>query len=273
MSYGNLTGEKFGEAIVIGLDHTDKYRNNVWNCRCWCGKEFKAKSSDLINLKRTTCFTKNHDKIVGKKFGRLTATSDFIIENNRRKFLCKCDCGNISYVEADKLLRGSTKSCGCYLKELNKNVGKLCYRHGMTNTRIHRIWYQIICRTKYKGSTSYKNYGARGITVCEKWKTFENFYNWAMSHGYTDELTIERIDVNGNYCPDNCKWATYKEQANNMRNNRFVEYNGEKKTLSQWAEYAGIPYRTFYYRYTKYNWSIEDCINTPVGQKRKPAEK
>lgn len=264
--FRNLVGQIYNGAKVLEFIGKNKSGTPKWKCRCSCGKEFVANTTQLLKLQKTNCFSPNHDKIVGKKFGKLIATSDFILDKGHRKFLCNCDCGNITYVDSYHLLSGHTKSCGCLMKE---GTNKSNYRHGMTNTRIHRIWSTIIGRIKYKSHTSYRNYGGRGISVCSEWEVFENFYKWSMENGYRDDLTIDRIDVNGNYEPSNCRWITYKEQANNTRTNKYIEYNGEEKTISEWADYAGIPYKTFYYRYKTYGWSIEDCINTPINGRKK----
>ena len=107
----------------------------------------------------------------------------------------------------------------------------------------------------------YHNYGGRGISVCAEWMEFEPFKNWALSNGYANDLTIDRIDVNGNYCPENCRWTTYKVQANNKRNNRFVEYDGRRQTIAQWAEEIGMDYNALLYRLT--NFSTEKAFTMP----------
>lgn len=119
------------------------------------------------------------------------------------------------------------------------------FKHGMIHTRLYSIWHCIKVRCYIKSCLSYKNYGGRGITVCDEWKKdFMSFYNWAINNGYKDDLTIDRIDVNGNYEPKNCRWATKKQQDNNKRTNHFVEYKGETKTIKQWADLTGICYST-----------------------------
>lgn len=133
-------------------------------------------------------------------------------------------------------------------------------RHGMYKTRLYGVWGHMIQRCTNEHDPKYKDYGKRGISVCKEWRNdFLNFYNWAMDNGYADNLTIDRIDVNGNYEPDNCRWATPKVQANNTRRNLKYEYNGEKLTLSQWSEKTGIPYKTLHRR-LKNGWSVEKTL-------------
>ena len=115
----------------------------------------------------------------------------------------------------------------------------------------------------------YKNYGGRGITVCPEWKeSFESFRDWALANGYQDNLTLDRIEVNGNYEPSNCRWATVKQQANNTRSSRYLEFNGEVKTVKEWADELGLNYRTLYSRITTKGWSIEKALTTPPFSKR-----
>lgn len=130
-----------------------------------------------------------------------------------------------------------------------------------SGTRIYHIWNGMIGRCIRESYPSYKNYGAKGINVCEEWKSFENFYEWAMSNGYEEHLTIERIDSGKNYDPSNCCWATMKEQQNNRCNNHVITYNGQSKTVSQWAEELGMKTQTLFTRF-KRNWSTERALTT-----------
>ena len=136
-----------------------------------------------------------------------------------------------------------------------------------SETRIYHIWNSMIGRCYRESYPNYKNYGAKGIVVCEAWKTFEVFCEWAMSNGYEDHLTIDRIDPDGNYEPSNCRWATMKEQQNNKCNNHVITYNGQSKTVSQWAEELGIKTHTLFTRF-KRNWSVERALTTGAGVKR-----
>lgn len=137
--------------------------------------------------------------------------------------------------------------------------------HGDTGTRLHRIWQNMKARCYRKSAREYENYGGRGITVCDEWRnSYENFKEWALNNGYAEDLTIDRINTDGNYCPENCRWITNKEQQNNKRNNVVYEFNGEIKTLAQWSEELGICYRTLQKRIRK--WGVEKAFTTPLKE-------
>lgn len=130
--------------------------------------------------------------------------------------------------------------------------------------RIYNSWRKMVSRCTDKNDIRYKYYGGRGITICNEWNEFRPFYEWALANGYSDNLTIDRIDVNGNYEPSNCRWITMKEQCNNKTNNINVEYNGEIKTLKQWAEKYGVKYKLLHERYRRYGWEFERALLTPA---------
>lgn len=179
--------------------------------------------------------------LLGKTFGRLTVI-EHCYKDNVSAWKCKCSCGNEKIIKTSYLIRGVSNSCGCYCRELHANLLKT---HGMTNTRIYKIYKDIKRRCYNPNCSFYNRYGGRGITICDEWlNDFMNFYNWSMANGYEDNLTIDRINVNGNYEPSNCRWIDYKAQARNRRNNRLYTHNGETKCISEWAEITGIPYST-----------------------------
>lgn len=202
--------------------------------------------------------------ITGKRFGRLVATKFLEYRKGNSVWRCKCDCGNESNVCYSNLINGNTKSCGCIFNEIFE-------MHGLTDTRLYTVWANIKARCYYKKDIDYQDYGGRGIIMCEEWRnSFQTFYDWAMENGYDEnaekwQCTIERIDVNGNYEPSNCKWATIKEQANNKTNNFNITYKGETKTLAQWAEDLDLPYKTLYARIHCYHWDIEEAFERPIG--------
>lgn len=200
----------------------------------------------------------------GQKFGRLTvekyANSD---ESGNARWLCKCECGNTHIVERKKLLRGNTKSCGCLNKD-NLKLGNNRRRHGMAGTKEYRSWSKLKSRCFNEKDAKYPIYGSRGISVCDRWQvSFENFYA-DMGPAPTHAHSIDRIDVNGDYRPDNCRWATAKEQARNRTTALMIEYRGEIRSLVEWAEIVGIHWSTLRTRIKELNWPIEKAFNTTV---------
>lgn len=168
--------------------------------------------------------------MTGKRFGRLYVVKEIGRLRGAALFLCKCDCGNTKKITGIDLRSGRVNSCGCLKKEL---ITKKNTTHNLTNSRLYSIYYNMMSRCTNKNSSHFSDYGGRGIKICNEWKdNFLNFYNWAISHGYSDNLSIDRIDVNGNYEPSNCRWATNEIQCNNKRDNIFLTYNGETKTLT-----------------------------------------
>ena len=162
----------------------------------------------------------------------------------RRRYLCKCDCGKIWPVCMTELKNGDTKSCGCL--RLDRDIKRLT-KHGKCRTRIYKTWCNMKNRCNNPKNKEFKNYGDRGIKLCDKWYTFEGFWE-DMKEGYSDNLTIDRINNNGNYEKENCQWSTHKEQANNKRNNKFLTLNNETKSITIWANELGLKYTTLYMR-------------------------
>ena len=138
------------------------------------------------------------------------------------------------------------------------------YRHGLRHKRIYNIWRSMRQRCMNPNCYSYKHYGAKGVSVCDEWQDPKVFSEWAYKNGYADDLTIDRIDVNGNYTPDNCRWVTQKVQQNNRRNNSLLEYNGVTHTTHEWSEIVHISYRTLWARINVRGWNVEKALTTPV---------
>ena len=193
----------------------------------------------------------------GQQFNNLTVISLHHKKKNKKYFfefyLCKCKCGNEVVVYKNDIKNGHTKSCGCLRGRTKK--------HGLLNTRLYHIWQSMKARCFSNYYKNYSCYGGRGITVCEEWKNdFMQFYEWAIKNGYKENLTIDRIDVNGNYEPSNCRFITIKEQNRNKRNNVKIYYNGQEKCISEWAELFGIKKGLLYGR-LKRGWPIERALN------------
>ena len=177
--------------------------------------------------------------LTGKKFNRLTVLGFERKDANSVNFWrCMCDCGNETVVRGYSLESGGTKSCGCLKRE--KAKPPMIIKHGMSDTRLYQCWKDMKGRCNRPTSARYYTHGARGITVCEEWLSFEPFYEWAMENGYQDNLTLDRIDNDGNYEPSNCRWVTMEVQGNNRRTNRLVEYGGEEMTISELSKKTGV---------------------------------
>lgn len=198
--------------------------------------------------------------ITYQKFGRLTAL--YRLQNYHNKhnayWLCVCKCGNFKEVSLNNLYRGNVRSCGCLHKE---TMISLCKTHGKTNTRLYHIWQRMKSRCYYSKDNRYQYYGGRGIAVCDEWKDdFMAFYKWAIDNGYRDNLTIDRIDVDGNYEPSNCRWATNNEQAKNKTNNKYYTINGKTYCLKEWCKILNINYKKVWVRLNQLNWTIERVL-------------
>ena len=194
----------------------------------------------------------------GKKYGRLT-----FIEFSHRKgknyyWKCVCDCGNEKVVQPSGVKNGRVISCGCYNKEV-------ITKHGLDGNKLYHVLNSMKNRCYSDKSKSYVNYGARGIKVCDEWiNDPREFINWSLSNGYEEGLSIDRINNDGHYEPDNCRWTNKITQANNTRTNLYINYNNETKTLSEWAAQYGIKMNTLYYRYVLKKWDMKKALETPV---------
>lgn len=187
----------------------------------------------------------------GDRFGRLVIRSGAPQRPfGQRYWLCQCDCGQTKEIRDTSLWSGRTKSCGCLMKEV---TGSINFKHGHARpgkqTRTYRCWRNMLQRCEDATHPHYKNYGGRGIGVCERWHDFKMFL--ADMGESPDGMTIERVHNGRNYTPGNCKWANRVEQCNNKRNNRVIIIDGERKTMTQWARFFGVSTNTFYKRTAK----------------------
>jgi len=215
-----------------------------------------------------------HKDLIGKKFGRLTVIEFSHVDKKddyRTYWKCQCFCGKILIVRSPSLNQGLTKSCGCLHSERARiQQKKMCFRHGMSGTRLHIIWRGIRQRCHNKNSPAFPSYGGKGITVCTRWKKFENFLK-DMGQPPSSKYSIDRIDNEGDYSKKNCRWATAKEQANNRRSCHVIEYENKRMNLKQWAKEKKIPYKTLHNRLGKLGWSIEEALNKPMRSARSAA--
>lgn len=202
----------------------------------------------------------------GQRFGKLVVIAPAErAENGKTRWLCRCDCGRETVVKTNALRTGDTKSCGCLVKEASSNAHK---KHGMCETRLYRIWRGMKNRCCNPNARDYPYYGGRGIEVFPKWsENYAEFQEWALSHGYRTDLTLDRVDTNGNYCPENCRWVTWKEQALNKTNNHLLTHNGVTMPVTVWAEKTGLSADVLYTR-KRLGWSDSRTIETPLSRQK-----
>lgn len=276
--YLDLSNQRFGKLIAIRKvqPHITKGGRYVtmWECQCDCGKVVSVSSQKLRKGHTTSCGCnkKNNkggrfDDLTGDRFGKLVVMRYLKEEERERKrkcWLCRCDCGTIKEFGADKLKSGNSVSCGCAKAERIENLNKK-YEH--INKRLYSVYSAMKERCYNPENDEYHNYGSRGITVCPEWlKSFDNFAEWSLKNGYKEnaprgECTIDRINNDKGYSPDNCRWVTNKEQQNNRRNHVFIEYHGKTYTMSQLAQKLNIPYRYFRRKYRENGLLVEQIIS------------
>jgi hypothetical protein len=222
----------------------------------------------ILNPKRNPRFK----DLSGMVFGKLTVLPvyDIIRDKNgcsKVYWDCKCDCGKLHTTYAGNLISGGSKSCGCVWVPILKNMSTT---HSMSRTRQYRIWKGMKQRCSNLKDRRYCDYGGRGIIVCSEWDTFDGFWN-DMKYGYSEELSIDRVDNDKGYCKENCRWSTVAQQCINKRNTVHLQYNGNTRTQAQWAEETGIHQTTIASR-LKLGWTVEEALTTPPGGKRKCSE-
>ena len=248
----DLTGRKFGRLIV-----TKTLSGKECECICDCGKTVVVKTNNLKSGNTTSCGCKSAKvSLVGQRFGNLVV-EDFAYRDKTQYFWgCRCDCGETYLARGDRLKQGITTCCeNCY----NLSRGT----HRKAGSKIYKVWSGAKARCHNKSDPSYGDYGARGIYMCGSWRdSFEKFYA-DMGDPPTDSYTLDRIDNSGPYSPENCHWATLIEQANNKRNNRNLFFNGEFKTLAEWARELNMAEGTISSRIDTYGWSVERALSTP----------
>lgn len=231
----DLTGQVFGRLTVIERGTNSSDGKARWLCRCTCGNTTLVTGRLLRNGHTKSCgclsaelaSLNSLNNLIGQRFGKLVVLyrgSDYVSPSGRHlvRWVCKCDCGNSTLVAAHQLTSDKTRSCGCLHMEKLRNGNK---KHGGCYDRLYRVFYNMRDRCNNPHNKSYSYYGGRGITICDDWNDYLNFKEWAYSHGYDEtapkgECTLDRINSDGNYEPDNCRWVSMKVQCNNKRNNK-----------------------------------------------------
>lgn len=265
----DLTGQRVGKLIVVKEAGRDKHGGVTWLCQCDCGNTRIVSNGCLKRKVTTSCGCSNWSiqikDITGNRYGRLVVLR-FIKTDDKRRSLweCQCDCGKTVIVQKNNLTSGNTKSCGCLSSSLKTT-------HNKSKSRLYSVWHGMKQRCLNPNVEEYKNYGGRGIKICPEWMDFETFYQWAISNGFIEnspkgQNTIDRIDVNGNYEPLNCRFVNMSVQSNNTRRNKLLTYQGRTQTISQWANEIGINRRTLEARIVDYHWSVEKALTYPVNE-------
>lgn len=201
--------------------------------------------------------------LLGETFTRLTVKEEAgVSKHGKVLWLCICECGNKVTVPTGALRSGNTNSCGCLNREINRNRH---LKHGESFTKFYKHWLNMVNRCTNPSTVNYKYYGGEGIKVCERWLDYDNFkedmYESFEEHSKSNKHTsLERLDHKGNYCPENCTWATMKEQGYNRRNTTYLTFNGEKKTIEEWSKITGIKKDTIRSRVFKYHWTAERAL-------------
>ena len=271
MPVHDLTGKKYNKLTVLkrGNDRISESGRKfiTWECICECGNIITVDANNLRNnnTKSCGCITNCKD-LTGQIFGDLKVIKR--MENNSRgdsMWLCECTCGNTKVILRNNLISGRTKSCGCGMLATLKKGRYSMRTHGMSKSRLYRIWCGIKKRTSESADERHKkDYFERGIRVCEEWAdSFEKFQEWALENGYNDKLTIDRINNDGHYEPKNCRWTDNKTQTNNRRNNHYITLNNETKTLMQWCEFYKMDYDLVKNRINKLYWEPLKALTTP----------
>jgi len=244
----DLTGTKINNWIIKEFRGFNKHGASQWLVECDCNKHTQRIKTVGQIKQRYSCGCYNKENLNGKIFNRWTVISNPLTEKGHTFYLCQCSCDNhnIRKVRSDQLKNGISKSCGCYALEIKT-------KHGMSKERIYKEWYAMIDRCYNSKRDDYIRYGGRGIIVCEEWIDLKiglyNFKDWAINNGYDDNLSIERMDVNGNYCPNNCTWITMNEQAKNKRNTIYIETDEGNVKLVDMSKNTGIKRETILKRY------------------------
>lgn len=264
----DITGQRYGWLVVLG-DSGKRYGKKIlWQCKCDCGKKIELPKDRLIKdeIPSCGCQSKKKTMYVGYKVGRLTVTEYLGVYGRKKKlWRCLCECGKSVIHTTSELNSNKVLSCGC----LKLETGEKLKKYNDRDRKLYYRWSNMKSRCYKPNNRAYKNYGGRGIKMCPEWENdFYAFRDWAIQNGYDESLSIDRIDVNGDYCPENCRWTTNKIQMNNRRSNRYITIDGVTKTMKEWSEIYGIRYQTVQKRIGK-GMSEQEAITTPSRYKNR----
>ena len=268
MKFRPKVGERFGRYTLSAPSTT---RKHYWICKCDCGSEREVYLYSLLKGATQSCGCQNLNNLsargfdlTGKRFGRLVVIGAANEGHTRTKYWrCACDCGNIKNVKHAYLLKGSTTSCDCRWQEIKDNVKNVAtVTHGCESDPLYPTWRNMMNRCYDPKDPRYHTYGARGITVCERWHDVRNFI--ADMGARPPGLTLERKNNDAEYSPENCCWATRTAQIRNRTIVRMVEFQGEIKPLAVWCEEFNLPYKVVHARLNRYHWTIERALTTPL---------
>ncbi len=267
----SIIGKRFGKLTVVSFLEMRKYAS-FFNCLCDCGKTTVVMRGNLMKKNTLSCGCYNKQRInetcfvdrTGQKFNRLTFVKFIEVKNKTTYWEVKCDCGFIKTISSSGVVSGKIISCGCYRNQILRSPKT----HGGSHDTLYGLWRGIIQRCTDKNCKIYKHYGGRGISICNEWKNdYLVFKNWAIQNGYSKELSIERIENNGNYEPGNCRWATDKEQSRNRRNNVRITIDGVTKILKDWCIEYGVNSNSVSTRINR-GWNAIEALRTPMGPQR-----
>lgn len=268
-------GKKYGHLTVIGQAPRTNAHSNSFQFRCDCGNIIVAQPARILSGHKSSCGKCEYanrtlrpvadiESLIGQKKNMLTVIgiADKSPADKRWKIICRCECGNTATITPDQFNRGVIKSCGCLrCRPGSKADGKA--KHPLYGT-----WNQMMGRCYRPKNIHYDRYGGRGIKVCQEWHDFWKFVRWSDSVGGRPRgAEIDRIDNDGDYCPENCRWVSRKQQMNNTSYNVKITYNGQTKTLKEWSEELEIPYTAICHRYQR-GWSVERMLIEPVHSKK-----
>lgn len=263
LGYRRVITMKYGKLTILEIkDVVNKKRRCVAKCDCGTIKEYQLDNIKTGNTTSCGCSRQVNSDIIGQKFGMLTVLSYSHSKNRKTYWLCKCDCGNEKVLRLDSFKTNrehKTVSCGCYNKIKAKST-----THGLSDTKLYHVWASMKDRCLNPNNKHYSRYGGRGIQIYPEWFDYNNFYTWSMSNGYEDGLSIDRIDNNGNYEPNNCKWTTQYTQNRNTSRNRMYQINGEYLCVTDIANKYNIKRTTLNARLNR---------GVPIEEAIKPVKK